>query len=339
MRKYLLLLIIAVVCILAGCTKGLDNTASNEPEGETESESSDIFYNSFYPSVDEHHVYFGAGVGSFFALDKETGQLVWKIPSLSDWVYTTTVASDGVVAYRDDGYLIGVDAMNGQQLWKLHEDPSFPDITEDGVLYYSGISPTTNTEIIKGINISSGQVIWEYKAAESIFSKPYLKDGMLYIGGDTFVYGYDINEQQYWKYQINIQENKAFGLIDEMPVVTERNVVFGTGGFIYAIDPHNQQLKWKYETDSRAGNYNLVATQDQIFLGDLNKIISLDDADGGLLWEFTAAGINAPPLFAEGKLYFGSGNYLYALNASNGEVIWKYKANGEVGVKPAISMV
>ncbi|MDH6373782.1 outer membrane protein assembly factor BamB [Paenibacillus sp. PastF-3] len=331
MRKIQLFVIISLVTILTGCMKESDVQI---PDKEIQKEN---VYFPIYPSLDENNVYFGAGTGSFYALDKKNGALKWEKKAVANLVNTTTVTNNGIVAYRDEASLIGVDAISGKEKWKLKDNPSYPYIASDGSLYYSGINQGTNKEMIKNIDITTGKTNWEYETVAETASQPTLVDDVLYIGGFSYIYGYNINSNEYWEYKINEEENKAFGVIQNPLVVTQNNVVFGTGGFIYAVDIKTHQLNWKYETEISNGDYYISASKGDVFLGDGDYIIAIDDAYGTVKWRFNAKGLSAPATIEEEILYFGSGNYLFAISAIDGSEIWKYKSNDTVGSKPVIS--
>ena len=90
----------------------------------------------FAPIVHEGSVYLGSHDNHLYALDSETGKLLWKYDS-GDWVETTPAISDGVIYFGSyNARFFALDATSGELLWtyKLKESVRrSPAVLEDTV--------------------------------------------------------------------------------------------------------------------------------------------------------------------------------------------------------------
>ena len=68
--------------------------------------------------LDDGFVYFGANDGWLYALDKSSGNLVWRT-GLDDMIRSTPLVWDGVLFVGDDGgALTALDAGTGDVIWR-----------------------------------------------------------------------------------------------------------------------------------------------------------------------------------------------------------------------------
>ncbi|KRE29652.1 PQQ-binding-like beta-propeller repeat protein [Paenibacillus sp. Soil522] len=334
------LFIIAAVFALfiSGCKQETANVIS---EGEQKPVENMHQYFTYYPAIDKDNVYFGAGTGYIYALDKKNGKKSWSI-KVEDFphINTSIITHDDFIAYRDGVYMSGVDAQSGEPKWKIKDDPSYPSLSKDGSLYYIAYDEVTKQQSIKSADIHTGGTLWEYPVIAETISIPNEVDGVIYVGGFSYLYAYDTKNKTYWQYKINESENKSFGLIDMTPVIEAGIVAFSTGGFVYALDTQTHQLLWKHETDTPHTSHTLSVYDGKLFLGDYDtkKVVALDLKTGSVQWEVIVNGpLETPLTFVDGIVYFGGGNFAYALQASNGVEVWKSKTEGEIHSKLAVS--
>jgi outer membrane protein assembly factor BamB len=84
----------------------------------------DMFTSS--PAVANSKVYFGSGDGNVYAVDAQSGSVVWKFPT-KDVVHASPAVVNGTVYIGSwDSYLYALDADTGQEKWafKTGEDPT-----------------------------------------------------------------------------------------------------------------------------------------------------------------------------------------------------------------------
>jgi hypothetical protein len=133
--------------------------------------------------VADGRVFVGSRDGFLYAVDAESGRLLWRVDHQMSWVNTSpAVAGDLVFAgSSDERFLQAVDVRTGKERWRVTtERPvwSSPAIADD--LVYVGDGSGT----IYAFDRATGQERWRHKAGRRILSSPTIADGLLLIGND-----------------------------------------------------------------------------------------------------------------------------------------------------------
>lgn len=71
------------------------------------------------PAVDEKHVYIGCRDKALHAIDRETGEAVWKFPTGGRVESSPVAFQDAIVFGSSDGRLYAADPATGEELWRL----------------------------------------------------------------------------------------------------------------------------------------------------------------------------------------------------------------------------
>jgi outer membrane protein assembly factor BamB len=129
------------------------------------------------------------------------------------------------------------------------------------------------------------------------------------------------------------------------------------GNFVYVLSGNYSNpymSKFNFETDNFAWSSNITLTsvsiaypegipgysgnavsvittyQGQIIIQNNDKILSLNDSSGDLLWSINIGASIYQPVAHNGNLFFGaSDGNLYALNLSGGSTAWKTRVDGQ----------
>ena len=161
------------------------------------------------PAYADGMLFVGGGYGSheFYAVDADTGNIIWKIQTGDDGP-TAAVVSDGMVAFNTESCtLVIVDQRRGRVIWQEWlGDPlmSQPSI-DKGVLYMAHPAatgrPTKPTEFhprpatpggshrLLAAELTTGRHIWEQEIAGDVISAPVISDGTVYFttfGGTSY---------------------------------------------------------------------------------------------------------------------------------------------------------
>ncbi len=142
------------------------------------------------------------------------------------------------------------------------------------------------------------------------------------------------------------------GLIPPPPppppaIGSDGTVYFGCwDNFLYALDPVDGSLLWRFETGNLIVASPAVAADGTVYVGSGDGIFYALNPDGSLKWAFpTTDDLDSSPAIAEdGTIYFGSGEGIfYALNPDGTEK-WNFSlgeaSDGDNGIvsSPAIDL-
>lgn len=122
----------------------------------------------------------------------------------------------------------------------------------------------------------------------------------------------------------------GIGTLVGSPFPTETAILIGSSdGFLYAVNPDNGLLLWKFQTGGQIWSSPIVE-DNVVFVGSLDHTLyAIDIHNGRELWHFTTGGgISGRPLVKKDKVYVGSfDRTLYAIATKTGNLQWKFKGD------------
>ncbi len=195
---------------------------------------------------------FQPSVSILFALERSSGEVVWRYPmeGLTEFavaagggaVYATTFrwTRPGDSLQFPDGRLYAVEQISGELRWVFHEEDAgavtSPAVTGRLVLFglYDGRLPA--------LDILTGEVEWLFESDAPIVSAPSVADGLVYFGNaDGKVTAVDlVTGQMRWEFQTDVDSENCepicFG-IESAPVLSNGVLYIGNNaGFFYALE-------------------------------------------------------------------------------------------------------
>jgi outer membrane protein assembly factor BamB len=252
----------------------------------------------FPPVYAEGRLYAVNNSGTAFALDANTGKVLWersigRLNASSPTYYKHRLYIVNLVP----GHVVKLDAKTGKLLWK-HELPgraeSSPLVMGD-TLYFG-----CEDDQLFALSTRNGHERWATTLAGPVKSAPAYANGTLFVGD----YGGDMNA-------VNA---KTGGLEWQSGSLGNG---FGTGGEFYSTP---------------------AVAFGRVYAGNNDgRVYSYDTKTGALAWTHSTGGyVYSGPTVANTRgtgptVYVGSfdGN-IYALDARNGETRWSHSAGGQV---------
>ena len=238
------------------------------------------------------------------ALNKDTGQLVWRAEPVGDWILhgqwsSPAVAEIGgvrqVVIGQGDGWVRGFDASDGSTLWEFDTNPieaewpltrnnviATPVIWDDTVFIANGQDPESGEGVgrLHAIDatqrgdISESGLVWRTENIRRSLSTVAIHDGLLYVADFS--------------------------------------------GYLHCIDATSGDEVWVYDTFSAVWGSPLVA-DGKVYLGDEDGDVVVLRA-GRELEQFAepnlGSAIYGAPIAANGVLFINSVTDLFALSVS-----------------------
>lgn len=297
------------------------------------------------PAVAGGVVYFASNNSYFYALNSNSGAVIWKVNTVSIVDSSPTVVG-GVVYFGllPPGFgncLNALNATDGSLLWQFNSNggvESSPAVV-NGVVY----AGSTN-RYIYALNATNGALIWSYLTDGSIFSSPAIVNGVLYIGSrDGKIYALNANNgTPIWSFQAGDQ-------IYASPAVLNDVVYFNSdNGTVYALRASDGSEIWSayigsgsdHADDSPAVSGGIV------YVGARNGYYALNATTGSQIWFFTSpystrqttGYVYSSAAVSGNVVYFGSyDGYVFALNALTGDMIWGFRTGIFVFTSPALA--
>ncbi len=288
-------------------------------------------------------VYFGTSGNFFYALDAETGAVVWVEHGNGGFSYSSpTIRNNTVYAGNTDGNLYAFDATTGLLLWTFAAAApieSSPAVA-DNIVYFG-----SDDDYFYAVNATNGQLVWKYKTGYNVSSSPSVVNGVVYVGSDDDnLYAFNAaNGEVKWKFTAGALFNSSSPLVDKGAVF-----IGNRDGYLYAIDSATGSLKWKYysggvslEMSSPAVSGGIVYIGGWYVIGNSSQAGSLyavDEETGGNVWtSLNNLGIGSNPAIDSGSLYITADDLnLYSISAATGSVNWKAQIIPN-GASPAVA--
>ena len=212
------------------------------------------------PVLDSRGIlYVGSTDQHLYAINAESGRIVWRHPTPAPIYAPVTLHGDNLVAACFDGTLFSIHRRNRRERFRSTLDGplvSAPVIVGDRLIIGS------RDYFLHGLDAATGAARWRNTYWFSwVESTPRVADGILYIGGSDFrrVSALDPRDgRQLWSTDV-------LGLSWGSPVVTSDSVFAGAAGQdiastviahrggIVALDRHTGAIRWRHETVAPSG--------------------------------------------------------------------------------------
>ena len=229
--------------------------------------------------------------GGVCALDPADGKLLWH--AKTRYGIRNNIATDGkrIFAIDTRANIHALDAATGRQVWKNDSDPNIVSPSASGIVYENGIVVGGYGRHLRGINASTGEVIWR-NTAWQIEERTPAEDRLCLVGDSTVL------------------------------VISRLNG-------LYRHEIKTGKVRWLYKSLFLNGTAT-VDGQNVFVVGNNNEMLKLSLADGTKIsstrqsncYNYSGAPVPAPG----GLLLVGSGNSgLVAFNKNDLIGKWRFK--------------
>ena len=275
-------------------------------------------------------IYAGSAERRVYALDAESGELLWDAETES-LVTRLVQAANGLALVMDLGRLYALSASTGDLLWsaEAYSGTSTP-LVSDGTVYI----PISRRDFsVRAVDAVSGEQMWATQMSRSgvsLFFPLTLAGKNILVSDDGDVHALDATTGELaWSFRAE-DWGFPFGSGVEWPPT-------GAGGRVYmmlghtgghtalALDEATGEPLWSYEpfvTGSRPDGRPPVVV-DGIWYLPADELHALDAATGQHLW---SSDVDAPRdggVVAAGMVFvLSSLGSTYALDAANGAPVW-----------------
>jgi outer membrane protein assembly factor BamB len=137
------------------------------------------------PAVADGRLFVGGGFGSyeFYALDAETGQLIWQYQTSDDGP-TAAVVVEEYVVFNTESCELEVLTVTGESVWKRWlGDPlmSMPAVVGERVFMAYPDSGGDGRHYLACFDLKSGTPLWKQPISGEIITAPVLADDCVYL--------------------------------------------------------------------------------------------------------------------------------------------------------------
>jgi outer membrane protein assembly factor BamB len=285
----------------------------------------------FPPVIGYGRLYVGTNEGRFFAIDAESGRVVWKkdfgrctaaSPAVGDGVVYQPLMDPSPCREHDQdapGFIVAMNARTGRELWRFRAGViESPPLLRDGILYFGSWDRK-----FYALDTRTRRVKWSFETGDKV------KGGAAYANGTIFFASYD--DKVYALDARTGEERWAAGGNGNFyatPAVAYGRVFVGnTDGRVYAFGAKSGNLLWARSTGDYV--YSSAAVWNKtVYVGSYDgSFYALDAATGDVRWSFDAGGaISGASTVLAGNVYFSTlERRTFALDARTGQKRWQFR--------------
>jgi len=308
------------------------------------------------PVVEGGVLFCGSMNGTFFAIDAETGQLLWKFAAPYP-ISSRAALHKNSVCFESGNNLIALDRNTGRELWRYVAKPYRPIFSLDLTDYHRS-SPVIADEVVyygddwgnlNGVDASSGKLAFQFttETARPIRCTPAIEKGVVFFGdweGDVYAVSLT-GGKLIWKHRAE-NVRPYYGAVVSEFRIHEGAVYFGSQHDTFApLDAVTGRPIWSYTDPNHTYLPSTPLINDgKVIVGTTvftNSVICLDR--GNPVWSLKLDGIffTTPIKYGSTLIInstnFGGTGFLYFIDIANGKLIDKLPIEKATPSAPAIA--
>ena len=293
------------------------------------------------PTVADGVVYAGANDGKLWAVEAETGKVIWTVESGAE-IAAQPLVVDGKIVVANGLGLVRAYSTNGKKLWEF---PAGDAVYSSPVLADGKIAFGCNNGKLYVLDPSTGtQVSVNEDGTYSVESKPFAVGGRVYYGAwDQYVRCVNAADGSLaWKQlgegSLIEKAKRYFSPADAGPVVAEGKVFIADRDYMLTII--NADTGERIDAKKAVSATGLSEDGKFVYLkktdGNLEKI----DPAGKVIWSAACklGYVAAAPIEKDGVAYVANGlGLVSAVSAQDGKILWQYRASPDLYVMSSVA--
>lgn len=185
-----------------------------------------------------------------YALDLQTGQLIWESATGEQDAFMGAPAYENGVIYTTAGKrLLALDSESGTEIWDTElATPFLALAVADGFVYVGNMDRS-----FLAYDQNTGQEVWKFEAGGEFWSAPAIAGDILYAGNiDKYIYALNSGTgEMLWSFETGGDAVSEPILADGVVYVSDSSHLFPSGTrHLYALDAITGELLWTFETVS-----------------------------------------------------------------------------------------
>jgi outer membrane protein assembly factor BamB len=296
------------------------------------------------PALVDGRIYVADRDGTVWALELETGKLIWRSKTGLAISAATGVGGGLVLVGSSEGQLAALDAETGEQRWRVDvtsEVLSVPQIYEDTVIIQ------TVDGAISALSTQDGQRRWIYNRSVPVLT--LRGTSTPFVGGGVVLAGFANGEmvalevatgREVWQTAVAVPHGRTelqrIVDVDANPVV-DQGLLYAASyqGRLVAVSLQDGHVLWNRDMSTYAG---MAVDSSQVFVTDADsEVWAIDRRSGRSLWkqaDLRRRSLTGPTVIDD---YVAVGDFegsLHLLLRSDGSIVGRERVDSE-GIQAA----
>lgn len=288
----------------------------------------------YFPSLDTH----------IYALDAESGEMIWKFKTGAPTLSTPVVHNGRIYFGSNDNQFYCVD-LDGNLVWKKNLGDiivSYPSAVGDKIFIPAGKIMFCFSE--------NGKEEWRFQTGDGLLIVPKIINEKVFISSyDKNVYALDMQGRLKWKFTAGgpLSSPLIMSGREEVFTIKERShskMMYVENPILYMASSDNNlyaltedgKLIWKFNSGSSFASA-LAGSKNTIYAGTISGYMFAIDTEGQKKWSFRTGGmVTAAPTIAKEKIYVNSWDGKIYCLSEGGEKIWDFLTGGPIAAESIV---
>jgi outer membrane protein assembly factor BamB len=287
--------------------------------------------------VHEGVIYVGAPDSRVYAVDCETGTVLWKYKTFTTHYFSVKVVGRTLVALT--GGITCLERKTGELIWEIPEDTWNEKFCEDKILF-AGLGADESSYWFL-LDIDSGEILWQENLSQ--VQHPVYRNEILYFfNSEGALTSIDlekvIENQLYWP-ENHVRHLEVFGDRILLVIRDEGNV-----NRLVLLNTEGLRI-WEHTySEKTASEYGCLlhfeVCKDRIFVARGGGIIEAFGQDGEKMWENEVRGtcITSFSVY-ENRIYVSANDGTIYCLTTVGDMLWFFVTENEADVFPEEAQV
>jgi outer membrane protein assembly factor BamB len=291
------------------------------------------------PALVDGRIYVADRDGTVWALELETGKLIWRSKTGLAISAATGVGGGLVLVGSSEGQLAALDAETGEQRWRVDvtsEVLSVPQIYEDTVIIQ------TVDGAISALSTQDGQRRWIYNRSVPVLT--LRGTSTPFVGGGVVLAGFANGEmvalevatgREVWQTAVAVPHGRTelqrIVDVDANPVV-DQGLLYAASyqGRLVAVSLQDGHVLWNRDMSTYAG---MAVDSSQVFVTDADsEVWAIDRRTGRSLWkqaDLRRRSLTGPTVIDDYVAVGDFEGYLHLLSRSDGSIVGRERVDSE----------
>jgi outer membrane protein assembly factor BamB len=296
-------------------------------------------YNLLTPAVDGQHIYAASADGVVMAMDRMSGDVLWKQDIERPISGAIGVGSGLVVIGTLKGEVIALDQSTGEQKWLAQvssEILSAPAVNSDVVVVQ------TQDDRLMGFDAATGNRRWLYENPPAVLtlrgtSAPVLTSRLAIAGFSTGkVVAVDIDRGiPVWEQRVAVPQGRSeldrvVDIDGNLSLAGDTLYVVSYQGRVAGLDVNSGRVLWQREASSYVG---LAQGLGSVYVSLANGTVEgVDERSASALWSNDALArrqLSAPEVFSSYVAFGDFEGYLHLLSQVDGHFVARTRIDSD----------